>query len=303
MREFFQGKNFTPATLTIISQANSIIDEYIAQGYVLTLRQLYYQFVARNLISNNQRSYNRLGSIISDARVAGEISWTAIEDRTRSVEAWLIEEDTKNVFKDIEYNIACDFWADQSTYVEVWVEKEALSSVIRKPCRRYSVPLLACKGYLSSSEAWRSAKRFEKAIDEGYRCVLIHLGDHDPSGLDMTDDNKHRIHTYSHSMDDIEVRRIALNMNQVERYEPPPNPTKITDSRANKYISQYGDTSWELDAIEPSILDELIDEEISGLIDPDIWDESLKRQKDKRQTLIKLRKNWRGIEKFINEKY
>ena len=84
-KEFFQDRNFSGPTEIIIDQAEAILTEYRRQGFVLTLRQLYYQFVARGLLKNLQKEYKRLGSIINDARLAGRIDWEMIEDRRMSV--------------------------------------------------------------------------------------------------------------------------------------------------------------------------------------------------------------------------
>jgi hypothetical protein len=119
----YRDCNFKGERLAIIDQANEIIATYRAQGYTLTLRQLYYQFVSRDLIPNTERSYKNLGSAISDGRDAGMIDWDAIEDRGRGVSQWLIEEDEKSVLDMIEYRFALDFWQRQNCYVEVWVER------------------------------------------------------------------------------------------------------------------------------------------------------------------------------------
>lgn len=74
-------RNFSQNSCKIIDQANEILDEYERQGFRLTLRQLYYQFVARDLIQNKQSEYKRLGSIINDARLAGFVDWQMMEER------------------------------------------------------------------------------------------------------------------------------------------------------------------------------------------------------------------------------
>lgn len=291
--------NFKGERLALIDQANSIIATYRGQGYTLTLRQLYYQFVSRDLIPNTERSYKNLGSAISDGRDAGMIDWDAIEDRGRGLSAWLIEEDEKSVLDMIEYRFALDFWQRQNCYVEVWVEKDALSSVIERACRKRSVPYMACKGYLSASEAWRAGQRFEDAAGMGCeRLVMIHLGDHDPSGIDMTRDNGERLQLYSRGAD-IEVRRIALNMDQVRRYDPPENPAKVTDTRAADYIRKYGEHSWELDALEPSVLEELIEREVSDLIDEELWDETEVEQRGRREILKSMHDRFDDIKDFL----
>lgn len=290
--------NLSEARRALIFKANEIIELYNGQGYTLTLRQLYYQFVARDLISNDERSYKNLGSCISDARDTGRIDWFAIEDRGRGVRPWLIEEDEQEVLNEIESGLALDFWERQNTYVEVWVEKDALSSVIRRPCERYRVPYMPCKGYLSASEAWRSGRRFQSMYEQGRQCVLIHLGDHDPSGIDMTRDNEDRLFTYSEGAE-IDVRRIALNMDQVRQYNPPPNPAKITDSRAREYIKRFGRVSWELDALEPSVLETLIRQEIETLIDPDIWHDTQTEETERREALALLHEHWPEVRNFV----
>lgn len=295
----YTDKNFRAEALGIIEKANEIIEGYQAQGFTLTLRQLYYQFISRDLFPNTEQSYNRLGSIVTDARLAGLISWEAIEDRGRGVKPWLIEENEADALANIEYRFALDYWRRQNTYVEVWVEKEALSDVIRRPCSRRRVPYMACKGYLSASEAWRSGQRFEEAFDEGRRCVLIHLGDHDPSGMDMTRDNADRLELFARER--VEVRRVALNIDQVRLYNPPPNPAKMTDSRAGDYVAQFGRTSWELDALEPAIIDRLITTELDDLIDPDEWAETEREESDRRGELAKLHGNWDLVAEFLRD--
>lgn len=295
----YRDCNFKEDRVALIERANDIIATYRSQGYTLTLRQLYYQFVSRDLIPNTERSYKNLGSAISDGRDAGLIDWEAIEDRGRGVKAWLIDEDEKSVLDMIEYRFAMDFWQRQNCYVEVWVEKDALSSVIERACRRRSVPYMACKGYLSASEAWRAGQRFEDAAEMGAdRLVMIHLGDHDPSGIDMTRDNEDRLRLYSRGAD-IEVRRIALNMDQVRQYDPPENPAKVTDTRAADYIRKFGHSSWELDALEPSVLERLIEREVSNLIDEEIWQETEDEQDQRREVLKALHDRFDDIKEFL----
>lgn len=304
--ETFTPKKFHPETHNTIATAAGIIAEYEAEGYVLTLRQLYYQFVARGLRENTDKSYKSLGKVISEARLAGMLSWDSIEDRGRNLSTWLINENERRVFNGIEMNFALDFWERQDVYVEAWIEKDALSSVLERPCGRYRVPYMACKGYLSASEAYRAGKRFERMLDDGRRCVLLHLGDHDPSGIDMTRDNSDRLELLANCDRGgryVEVKRLALNMDQVREFRPPPNPTKITDSRADDYIKRFGRTSWELDALEPAVIDELVTEALTDLIDPHVWKAAEAEETERRATLEKVYRNWPSIKKHIEESF
>ena len=297
MKEYFEGYNLTAASLARIEEANEIIDEYEGMGYKLTLRQLYYQFVSADLIENTERSYKNLGVLVNKARMSGLMDWDAIEDRTRNVQRWKINESMRSIFYAIEYDYALDFWKEQDVYVEVWVEKEALAEIVEQAVRKYKAPYLSCRGYISQSEAYRAGKRFHEHAAEGRECHLIHLGDHDPSGIDMTRDNRDRIWTMSGT--DVWVDRIALNMDQIEEYRPPRNPAKLSDSRAGDYVQKYGRSSWELDALRPEVLEELIQSTLSNLINHQKWEETKRRQEEKRAQLERIYTNWDKFKPLI----
>lgn len=299
MKERFEDFNMRPATAVIVNQAIVIIKEYAEAKLSLTLRQLYYQFVARGLIENTDRSYKNLGRIITKARMAGLINWRAIEDRGRNATRVWGDHTPEDVLDGIEQRLILDPWLDQQFYVEVWIEKEALLGVIEKPCDNFRVTRLACKGYLSASTLWEASKRMEHARDRGKKPVIIHLGDHDPSGIDMTRDNGDRAKQLSWGS--VEVERIALNFDQVEEHNPPPNPTKMSDSRAAGYIEEFGRQSWELDALEPREISRLVKEAIQRRITrPDDWSETMSRESDLRNELIELGENWEAVSEFLS---
>lgn len=303
MAEFlhcYRNHRFQKAAQKTVDQANAILTDLRAQGYTLTLRQLYYQFVKANLIPNEEKQYKRLGRLITNAREAGLMDWNAIHDLGRTVYGKNPQEDPASVVAGIESKLLFDQWARQDTYVEVWVEKQALEGVIARPSNRLHVNYMACKGYLSASEAWRAGLRFQSAIQQGKRPVMIHLADHDPSGLNMTDDNSNRLRLFAEDAS-VEVRRIALNMDQVEHYAPPPNPAKETDSRAAAYTAKYGPYSWELDALEPKVIDQLIEDTVNEYRDMDIWNKVMAEQAEARRSLEALGDNWTMVENFMRD--
>lgn len=298
--EQFVDRNFQNGSLALIEKANEIIEDYQAQGFTLTLRQLYYQFVSRDIIPNKQSEYKRLGSVINDARLAGLIDWSAIEDRTRNVRTISTWDDPAQIVEAVADQYKEDLWAGQDYRPEVWIEKDALVGVIEPVCRRFRVPHFACRGYGSQSELYAAGKRFEDVAFKGQTPVVLHLGDHDPSGIDMTRDNADRLTMFAR--EDVDVRRLALNMDQIRRYRPPPNPAKETDSRAESYIAKFGGKSWELDALDPTVIDALIEAELQTLIDTARWDEAKAREEKQRATLKSASENWDKIEKMFNGK-
>lgn len=260
----YQKIRFSKKVQAMIEKANEIIAEYSGQGYQLTLRQLYYQFVSRMLIENKQSEYKRLGSVINNARLAGLIDWDSIVDRTRNLKSLSHWKNPGELVQACAEQYRVDMWENQKYRPEVWIEKDALVGVIEGVCQKYDVPYFSCRGYTSQSEMWVAGQRLEEYKDAGQEPIILHFGDHDPSGKDMTRDMDDRLRLF---MGGIEVKRLALNIDQIKKYNPPPNPCKLTDSRCHGYMKEFGKKSWELDALEPKVISDLIEFNIENLID------------------------------------
>ena len=274
-KQIYISKTFSDKALALIQQADEIIVEYVKQGYRLTVRQLYYQLVARGIIENTERSYKKTTVLVNDAKLAGLLDWDAIEDRTREFIDRPHWTSGAELLESAARQFHMDMWKQQSERVFVIVEKEALVGVLEATCYEYDVPLLAARGYPSGTVLREFCQRdIRKAMKAGQHPVVIHLGDHDPSGIDMTRDLSERINLFNSSMrGDVELRRIALTWDQIQDQKPPPNPAKTTDSRFSSYANLYGHESWELDALSPAFLNALVIEEIKKSIDQDLWDE------------------------------
>lgn len=294
MKIKYVDHKFNAASQRLIDLANEVIAEYAGQGFDLTLRQLYYQLVARGYIPNTDRSYKSLGNLISDARLAGLVDWDAIVDRTRNLRALSHWGQAEDVLQAAEKAFHVDMWANQRYRPEVWIEKDALIGVIAGVCQRFDVPYFACRGYVSQSEMFVAAVRIIQAGRDEHKPLIIHLGDHDPSGIDMTRDLIERLCLLSGREHEqgYTVERIALNYDQVQRYNPPPNPAKLTDSRVDGYISRYGRSSWELDALEPQVIADLIETTVVALIDRDAWESDLSYEETVKTQLRSVHENW-----------
>lgn len=282
-------KRFNRKSITLIDTANAIINEYINQGFVLTVRQLYYQLVARDYIPNTLKEYKRVAAIFNDARLAGLMSWDAIEDRTRE---FLTRSRWKSG-KDILYGSAkqyhMDMWANQDSRVFLIVEKEALVGVFEPICREYDIPLLAARGYPSVSVVREFVVTdMLPAIYAEQEVTILHFGDHDPSGIDMSRDLQDRFNMFLEGYaGTYSFERCALNMDQVRKLRPPENPAKTTDARFEGYLKRFGSSSWELDALSPEYLADLVRQHVTPLIEETAWAKQ-KENIDKVKT--KLRK-------------
>lgn len=304
MYEEFHGAvgKLTPNTLTLIKGADMICREYQQQGLTITLRQLYYQFVARGFLANKQQNYDMLGKAVTKGRLAGMIDWSALEDRTRDVTGnWAgYMPSAAEVIEQSAKSYGFDLWHNQPRRIEVWVEKQALVDIVARAANRFRVASFACKGYVSLSEMYSAGERMQEYIAAGQEPLILHLGDHDPSGIDMTRDIEERLSMFSYA--DVEVRRIALNMDQVEQYDPPPNPAKFTDSRVHSYVSQFGYSSWELDALDPATLTALVTEHIEREIDLDEFNRQAEQENNTRDLMKAKATGWAmEIERIVGK--
>jgi hypothetical protein len=273
---------------TIVESTNKILSEY---PYPLTLRQIYYRLVANGMIPNKRSAYNSLSKWLVKAREDAEIDDTRIEDRTRSIiggtEGYDSPEDfietVESWVHDLGSHYTANLWADQDVYVEVWVEKDALSQVISRAAGPFRVTVCPSRGYSSYSYIKRVAVDGRlSGIDKPI--ILLDFRDHDPSGLQMTEDLQARFDKYGDGLE-LEVKRTALTIGQVKEHSLIPNPTKRADSRSAKYVAEFGDQCWELDAIPPDELQGLVTSSIQEHIDPDRWDAALKREEKDRAGL------------------
>lgn len=324
----YEPKNFPVEHLSLIAYVNTVLLDYARQGYNMTLRQIYYVLVARdkfpadrkfrrvgadkwvrdeaNGTNNATPNYKWLGGIINDARLAGLIDWDHVKDRTREMKENNHWDSPSSIIDAVAQQYARDKWEGQDNYVEVWVEKNALIDVLEVACKPLDVPYFACIGYTSQSEMWTAAMRLLKKLKDGRHVHIIHLGDHDPSGVDMSRDIEDRIRMFAayHSAklaNNFHFERIALNMDQIREFNPPPNPAKLTDSRANKYVEEYGDDSWELDALTPDVMNGLISEAVTALRDEDTWNEMVEQEEKEKAQLQDVSSRWEEVVEFINE--
>jgi hypothetical protein len=285
-KEKFKGHRFHPAQREQIERANVIIEEYRLQGYRLTARQLYYQFVSRNWISNDERSYKNLTKLIGSARLAGLMDWDGIEDRGRVPEMASEFYDLKELVAAAADWYRLPRWADQPRYVELWVEKQALAGVLSPLARKWHSTLMVNKGYSSLSAMHQAAKRFkDQGCDQSRQSVLFYLGDHDPSGEDMVRDIRDRLEMFA--VERLEVFKIALTKAQIDEYQPPPNPAKFSDPRSGGYVAKHGASSWEVDALPPTALTKLINDAFTEVVDLEKWTKALKREARDKKRLTK----------------
>lgn len=280
---FFEKLHLNKSNIKRLDVVNKIVDEYKEQGYILTLRQLYYQLVSRDIISNNQREYSKLSNLLVQGRMSGIVDWESIEDRIRKPKLPYWVTGIPDAVNDIVEQYRLDRQEGQENYIELWVEKDALSNVLYRITSHYHIRLMVNRGYSSCTALYEAYNRIYDAMQNEQNCYILYLGDHDPSGLDMIKDIGRRLNNefgLGCNGNPVEIVHIGLTDEQIKTYNPPPNPTKITDTRAKDYMIKYGNTCWEVDALKPEILTNIVKNKIEELIDIELFEEIIEREKE-----------------------
>jgi len=251
-------------SLELLQQIQQVIEAY---DFALTLRQIYYQLVARQIIANEQNNYRKISRLCVQGRDEGMLPEDAFADRLREVDkpsSW----DNLNAFmKTVRVAYRKSKWNDQATYVEVWTEKDALRGVISPITHDYDVPLLVVRGQVSRTAIYESYNRFAERVEEGKLCYLFYFGDFDPSGISIFNSLVERMRKFGDCGEAINFQRIALTREQIDTYALPQDPAKSSDPNYKKFVSEYGDNVVELDALPPGVLRELIKHSIESRID------------------------------------
>lgn len=318
---------------TLLHHIKEVCEEYHDLGYTLTLRQMYYQLVSKDLIPNHFKVYKKLGKLKDDLLYGGYIDWDIFVDRGRIPHISYTEHDVKGALQRTVNYYSLNKQLGQENHIEVWTEKDAISGIIKRAVDPYTVRVVVNKGYTSSTAIYNSYQRFLDIINKGQKVIILYFGDHDPSGLDMIRDIRDRVMNFflngqgiahlnkqivdwassEEIMDEVadlseydeelfdsyvkedkegsafqwvryffdqhfEVVPIGLTMEQIKKYNPPPNPAKMTDPRSKPYIKKFGNVSWEVDALRPEVMTDIVQTKILQYMDNSIYQDVLDRE-------------------------
>lgn len=271
----------------LMYEARQIALQY---GGNLTVRQLYYRLVATGKIHSKQSEYQRLVAGLSAHRMRGLFPFEWLLDRTRESRPGSYGFDRTNVDDAMgqaagvirslpEELINRARWRGQPTHVSVWVEKEALAGMFEQPCNSLGVSWFVCRGYPSLSSLYEWTLQVEQAVERDRAIedvVVLYFGDHDPDGFEIPRSAIRNIEEIIRlerlDIPTPRLERVALSIDQIRAFDPPPFPAKRTSSRYQKYYDEHGvNDAWELDALEPDVLVRLIRDEVRALFDADVY--------------------------------
>jgi hypothetical protein len=250
----------------------------VAEQRPMTVRQVFYQATVHNLVEKTEAGYTKVQTDLVQMRRDGMLPYHWLADSTR----WQRRPKTFNSVEDALNETARlyrrSLWADAAAYVEIWLEKDALSGVVFPVTSKYDVPLMVARGYASLSFLHSAAEQINELEVPAY---IYHLGDYDPSGVDAGRKIEQTLREMAPAAE-IHFQRIAVTPPQIERWSLPTRPTKASDSRSKG----FGDISVELDAISPGRLRALVESAIERHL-PQHQFEVLKAAEESERMLLK----------------
>jgi hypothetical protein len=232
----------------------------LRQHNPMTVRQAYYQLVSGQVIENSKSQYNSVSKALVEARKEGIIPWEWIEDRIRRprmVQAW---DGLGDFIEAVRRSYRRNVWESQPQLVECWLEKDALSGIFEELLRPYGVTLNVGRGY----DGWSSIHNAADRYADWESVSVLYFGDFDPSGEDMVRSLRDRLEELGATP---RIVKVSLTMEDIVRYRLPPDPAKLTDTRAKDFIAKNGDISVELDALPLAVLKSKIRQAVEASMD------------------------------------
>jgi hypothetical protein len=232
----------------------------------ITGRGIGYKLFTAGLIPSMARSeMQRVYRLLKEAREEGTIPWEWIVDETRELERVSTWANPAAYARAVARSYRRDFWNQQPVRVEVWSEKGTVRGVLQPVLDHYAVGFRVMHGFSSATSVYDVCQD-----DDGRELVALYVGDLDPSGLFMSqEDLPKRLDDYSGHH--VTLKRIALTREHVRELPSFPATDKRKDPRYKWFCANYGDRCWELDAMDPNDLRDCVEKAIMGLIESVAW--------------------------------
>jgi len=247
-------------TRTELEAIDTALLEWGIENRPFTVRQAFYAMSVRYVVGKDETGYDVVQRQLLALRRAGIMPFGWITDNTRMMRKPRTHSSLEAALYYTQQTYRHSVWADSPVYVEIWLEKDALSGVLYGETYKYDVPLMVARGFSSETFIHSAAQTI---ADEGKPAYLYYFGDHDPSGVEIDRKIEAGIRKYVPKAE-VHFQRVAVHEWQIDAWNLPTRPTKQSDSRAKNF---KGD-SVELDAIPPLELRRLARECITQHLDP-----------------------------------
>jgi hypothetical protein len=272
----------TKAEMTAIRRA---IFWALRADHPQTIRQLFYRLTVEGVIAKTEAEYKTVVRLTGEMRRAGDLPFDWIADSTRWMRKPTTYDSIESALQITARTYRRSLWAENHQYVEIWIEKEALAGVVVDVTDEFDVPLMVTRGYPSLSFV-QSAAEAMNARDQF--TSVYYLGDHDPSGVDISRKLEEDLIDFTDGR--VSFERIAVTEHQILDLALPSRPTKKTDTRSKNFIGE----SVELDAIPATALRDLVRDAIEDHVDEHQLKILQKTEAEERRQLLEMAETFNG---------
>ncbi len=256
---------------------NDGLVELVKEYGPIGVRGLYYRAVCAGLVEKTEKEYGKVQRALATLRISGDIDWDMITDCSRNVQSVAVWDNINDIVSSAVQQFKLDTWKNQEYRIQLWLEKEGLAPLLEEIIHTYRVPLYPGKGFSSLSFTKQACNQSMEWNSNNQKVIVLQFGDYDPSGICISDSLKNQYRMFGDNCS--EFMRIGLNKEHIEQYNLPTRPTKSSDTRT----AAFGDDrSVELDALQPSVFQELVKTTIEQYIDFDKWNTVLEEEENQR---------------------
>jgi hypothetical protein len=281
-----RGRGKAKKSLEIIGAAHRILSEINPAS----VRAVCYKLFNEKLIPNMSKGQtDRVGRLLTSAREDGLIPWEWIVDGTREIDRVASWSNPDALLRAAAEQYRMSRWDQQAVRVLLCSEKSTIAGTVKPITDKFQVGFLSLHGYSSTTSAHDLATM---SVQDNKPLILFYIGDYDPSGMHMSEvDLPRRIEQYGGRAS---IQRIALTQTDVLTRGLPGFPTddKTRDPRHPWYVKRYGTLFWELDALDPNILRDRVEQHIMSLIDRTIWERCDRVEMAERGSLLDMVNAW-----------
>jgi hypothetical protein len=272
--------------------------EIAAETWPITGRGVGYRLLNRGVIAT-MADMAAVYEQLVEAREAGLIPWDWIVDETRDLEIRTSYKDRKTAYETLLYNYRHPLWRSQPYDCEIWSEKGTVRGLIKEVLDEYRLGLRVFHGYTSATCLYEVASEIRRPL------IALYVGDHDPSGCDMREsDIPERLKRYGEMVEmeaEVDFQVVALTMDQIRRHDLPSIDAKPKDPRHKQYVKKHGSKCWELDALDPRQLRQILRDAIEPLIDTDTWDEAKDAERNAKREFEGAVRKWAAVEDPLSD--
>jgi hypothetical protein len=270
--EGYQGR----ATSSEMTERYDELYAIVEASQPMNVRSVFYQAVARGMVPKEEdKGYDPVQRALVVMRRNGMLPFEWIVDFTRREIRPYTNTSIAQALQDAADQYRRRLWTDEDPCVQIWIEKEGLTSVIQPITDKYDVALCPARGMSGIAFLHVQAEK----LPADCPCFIYHLGDLDKWGLVAGEKIEEDLGNFAPDAD-IHFERLAITPEQITLWDLPTRPPKASDDRVKEAV--------ELDAVDPRHLRRLVEKAILKHLPKKKYDALMKQEQRERERIQEL---------------